>query len=118
MCMHRHNKDTDTPAGARAMSYKCMHTIELAAALAHAHAHAHAHTHTHIHTHTHSGMSSYIPLANEEFISSQNKDTPILLAHGDADQVVSGTQKPVCTKNMLTRGNVVGCMSPAAMAGF
>lgn len=62
----------------------------------------------HIGTHTHilpsikqtkhvplAGMSSYLPLAQEPFLSEENKQTPILLAHGDADQVVSVSKSEV-----------------------
>ncbi|KAF5831819.1 lysophospholipase-like protein [Dunaliella salina] len=34
------------------------------------------------------GLSAYLPLAGENFLSEQNKGTPIFLGHGDADQVV------------------------------
>lgn len=35
------------------------------------------------------GLSAYMPLRNQEpIISDENKSTPILLCHGDADQVV------------------------------
>eukprot|EP00983_Pelagomonas_calceolata_P023981 754980-Pelagomonas_calceolata.AAC.2 len=62
----------------------------------HTHAHINAkHTHARTQAHTYECMhvccslSAYLPLAGENFLSEQNKATPILLGHGDADQVVS-----------------------------
>lgn len=47
-------------------------------------------------------LSAYLPLANEKFISEQNKNTPILMAHGDADQVVGANK--VCGMRRQCQG--------------
>jgi len=36
------------------------------------------------------GMSTWLPLADEQpLISTENRSTPVLMCHGNADQVVS-----------------------------
>lgn len=38
------------------------------------------------------GLSTWLTLPQEELLSAQNKDTPLWMAHGTADQVVSALQ--------------------------
>ena len=46
------------------------------------------------------GLSTYLSLRNEKLLGAANSETPVLLAHGTADQVVRlnlAPKRPVCT---------------------